>query len=242
LSLEQRAAYYTMVCKSLKLNPLTRPFEYIWFQSHENAAPRLTLYATKNCTDQLRKLHKVSIVRVDSNYDGVFCVATAEVKDKTGRTDVDTGVVFAENMRGQELGNAKMWSCTKAKRRATLSICGLGMLDESELPGLPSYRLTTPGGRQIEELSPAASGHEETQEEVLARKMAAYTPKLTWKWFNESQTARIEGSPVLLEKQHDLLRRFWSANAGGFVANTDQLEWLRIELGERGVPFEEVKV
>ncbi len=33
-----------------------------------------------------------------------------------------------------------MRAITKAKRRATLSICGLGLLDESELDGIPEAR------------------------------------------------------------------------------------------------------
>jgi len=37
-------------------------------------------------------------------------------------------------------GNALMKAVTKAKRRVTLSICGLGMLDETEVETIPSAR------------------------------------------------------------------------------------------------------
>src|SRR6202008_2665643 len=40
--------------------------------------------------------------------------------------------------KGEALGNALMKASTKAKRRATLSICGLGMLDETELETIPT--------------------------------------------------------------------------------------------------------
>src|ERR1035441_6673147 len=44
LSTEQRLEYYSKVCQSLGLNPLTRPFEYISFEG------KLQLYARKDCT------------------------------------------------------------------------------------------------------------------------------------------------------------------------------------------------
>ena len=54
LGSEQRASYYVKVCQSLGLNPLTRPFEYLSIQG------KLTLYARKDATDQLRRLHRIS--------------------------------------------------------------------------------------------------------------------------------------------------------------------------------------
>ncbi|EOV0478051.1 hypothetical protein ACOIM4_001927, partial [Campylobacter coli] len=44
-----------------------------------------------------------------------------------------TGALNIKNLGGDNLANAIMKAITKAKRRVTLSICGLGMLDESEL-------------------------------------------------------------------------------------------------------------
>jgi hypothetical protein len=45
-------------------------------------------------------------------------------------------VVNKKDMRG-DFGNALMKAVTKAKRRLTLSICGLGMLDETEISSIP---------------------------------------------------------------------------------------------------------
>jgi len=39
--------------------------------------------------------------------------------------------------KAKEVANAIMKAITKAKRRVTLSICGLGMLDETEVESLP---------------------------------------------------------------------------------------------------------
>jgi hypothetical protein len=54
-----------------------------------------------------------------------------------GRMDESTGVVTLGNARGDNLCNAMMKAETKAKRRVTLSICGLSMLDETEVETVP---------------------------------------------------------------------------------------------------------
>jgi len=126
LSADQRLAYYNQVCTSLGLNPLTQPFAYITLNG------KLRLYALKDATEQLRKLHHVSITSVSSQrIDDVF-VVTANASDRSGRTDAATGAVAIGSLKGEALANALMKAETKAKRRATLSICGLGMLDETE--------------------------------------------------------------------------------------------------------------
>ena len=55
-----------------------------------------------------------------------------------GRTDESTGVVSIGNLKGDFLANACMKAETKAKRRVTLSIVGLGFLDESEAETIPN--------------------------------------------------------------------------------------------------------
>jgi hypothetical protein len=122
----QRVAYYKAVCESLGLNPLTRPFDYITLNG------RLTLYARKDCTDQLRRLHNVSIDDVGLEDTPTHFIVKVKGRDKAGRADVEIGVVAKSEMAGN-LGNAQMKAVTKAKRRLTLSLCGLGMLDETEV-------------------------------------------------------------------------------------------------------------
>ena len=48
------------------------------------------------------------------------------------RQDESTSTVFIDTC-GEQLANAMMKAETKAKRRVTLSICGLGLLDETEV-------------------------------------------------------------------------------------------------------------
>jgi hypothetical protein len=132
LTPEERVRYYGEVCESVGLNPLTKPFEYITLNN------RLVLYALRNCTDQLRTLHGVSVDELaESERDGIFIV-TAKVRNRQGRTDMAKGAVAIANLRGEVLANAMMKAETKAKRRATLSLCGLGfVLDETEVADIP---------------------------------------------------------------------------------------------------------
>lgn len=128
LSSEQRAKYYLKVCDSLGLNHLTRPFDYISFQG------KLTLYARKDCTDQLRKNHCVSIrIMSREKMDDLYVVTAIATQLTSGRTDESIGALSIAGLKGADLANALMKCETKAKRRATLSICGLGILDESEI-------------------------------------------------------------------------------------------------------------
>ncbi len=130
LTPQERLTYYGKMCESLGLNPLTKPFQYIVVKG------KLTLYATKDCTEQLRKNHKVSIYSLASNLIGHVYVVTAAGSTPDGRQDSSTGAVDVDNLKGEELANAYMKAETKAKRRLTLSLCGLGIVDESEIDSI----------------------------------------------------------------------------------------------------------
>jgi hypothetical protein len=138
LTIDQRLSYYKSVCESLGLNQLTKPFEFIKLNG------RLVLYALKGATDQLRQVHGVSISepKIQHIDDIVFVSVTAT--DKHGRTDADTGAVTIGNLKGDAKCNAIMKAITKAKRRVTLSICGLGMLDETEIETIPTAQAVPP--------------------------------------------------------------------------------------------------
>jgi hypothetical protein len=123
----ERLRYYQAVCESVGLNPLTKPFDYLQLSG------RLVLYAKKEATDQLRKIHGVSITKLEREMsEGVYCV-TAYATDRTGRTDSSLGAVTIDQLRGEAKANGLMKAESKAKRRVTLSICGLGIMDESEI-------------------------------------------------------------------------------------------------------------
>jgi hypothetical protein len=129
LTPEQKVSYYNNICRQLGLNSMTRPFDYIILNNRE------VLYANKSCTDQLRKIHGISVEKIDHTvFDGIY-ISTVLVRDKTGRTDGATGAVNISGLKGLELANAIMKAETKSKRRATLSVAGLGIMDESEIDG-----------------------------------------------------------------------------------------------------------
>lgn len=130
----ERVSYYLNVCRSTGLNPATRPFEYLRLNG------KLVLYARKDATDQLRSLRSVSITKLECERIEDVYVVRAYAKDREGREDVSTGAVTVGSLKGELLANATMKAETKAKRRVTLSICGLGLLDESEVGSIADAR------------------------------------------------------------------------------------------------------
>lgn len=132
LTPDQRNTYYVRLCEATGLNPLTQPFEYLTLNG------KLVLYAKKACTDQLRALHDISVVDMDDEERRDVCIVTVKVQNGKGRTDMGKGAVSVGGLKGDALANAIMKAETKAKRRATLSICGLGLLDETEVESIPA--------------------------------------------------------------------------------------------------------
>lgn len=141
LTSAQKVSYYNAVCTSVGLNPLTQPFQYLVLNGKE------ILYARREATEQLRQLHKVSITIVGREMVEDCYVVTARATLPDGRTDENIGAVPLAGLKGETRANNMMKAETKAKRRVTLAICGLGMLDETEVESLPLGALG-PGRRQ----------------------------------------------------------------------------------------------
>src|SRR5918999_4314373 len=131
LTAAQRADYYAAVCHSLGLNPRTKPFAYLTLHG------KLRLYALRDCAEQLRRLHGISIYIANRERMHDIYVVTARAKDRQGREEESTGAVPLGHLRGEALANALMRAETQAKRRVTLSIAGLGWLDETGFATLP---------------------------------------------------------------------------------------------------------
>lgn len=153
----QRLAYYGSVCQSLGLNPLTRPFEYISLNG------KLTLYAKKECTEQLRMKYDVSVTIVSREVAEGCYVVTARATMPHGRSDESIGAVSIEGLKGEARSNAMMRAETKAKRRVTLSICGLAFLDDSERDSVPGAAVipVDPETGEIPDPAPAETLHED---------------------------------------------------------------------------------
>jgi hypothetical protein len=156
LSPSQKVSWYRNVCESLGLNYLTQPFAYIVLNNKE------VLYAKREATEQLRRLHHVSVtIAARELLEGDLYVVSARATLPDGRCDENIGVVSLGALKGEMRANAMMKAETKAKRRVTLSICGLGMLDETEVETLPPSVAQLPEAeaepiRQIDALEAAA--------------------------------------------------------------------------------------
>lgn len=144
LSATDKVAYYTGYCERLGLDPFTSPFQILRLQGKE------VLYLTRAGSQQLNKLHGVShqitsrqIHEAASTYE---VIARASLPD--GRHTESIGAVNIANLKGEQYCNALMKAETKAKRRSTLDLLGLGLLDETEVVSIPDAQ-TLPAHSQM---------------------------------------------------------------------------------------------
>ena len=122
----QKVQYYNTLCERIGLDPTTQPFKILRLNNKE------VLYADKGATQQLCKIYNISTeVTKKEKIEDVY-VVTVRAKLGDRFTDED-GAVTIGSLKGDMLANALMKAVTKAKRRAVLSIVGLGMLDETDV-------------------------------------------------------------------------------------------------------------
>lgn len=131
LNEQEKLAYYKARCEAAGLDPRCQPFQFIKLQGKE------VLYALKACTDQLASKHKVATEILSQSTENGIRTVVVRAKAQDGRQTDEVGCVTVESLKGDMLCNAFMKAITKAKRRAVLSLCGLGMLDETELETIP---------------------------------------------------------------------------------------------------------
>jgi hypothetical protein len=143
LSAEQKMAYYNMRCEAAGLDPRAQPFEFVKLQGKE------VLYAKAAATSQLASNNHVVCSILSQVTDSGIRVVTVRATAKDGRQTEEIGAVPVENLKAEQLCNAMMKAITKAKRRAILSLCGLGMMDETELD--------TVAGAQVVAVAPSDS-------------------------------------------------------------------------------------
>lgn len=218
LSVAERLAYYNNICLSLDLNPLTRPFEYL------NLSGKIVLYARKDCTEQLRTKRHVSVRIVSREVvEGIYVVtAQASMQDDSApdgiRFDESIGAVPIDKLMGEARTNALMKGETKAKRRVTLSICGLGMLDETEVDSIPGAKVVEAEGKTFAEkfpeqakaiehkLAPQGSVIEPGVDEVMqdiaqADPAAPYRAKILTAHDEQEVTAAYHATPDALKQE-----------------------------------------
>jgi hypothetical protein len=164
LTREQQDQYYLSLCEFIGIDPLVQPFNLIEMPARGNESPKVILYANKACFNQLRAKYKINISVGEPIIKDGICMVQANAVTKDGHEDEDigaTGICKEETkwvwdnakqknmpqktgkvveMQGEDRANAIMKAVTKAKRRVTLSICGLGLLDETEVEDMRRER------------------------------------------------------------------------------------------------------
>lgn len=204
LSAKDRLNYYHAICRSVGLNPLTRPFSYLTLSG------RLVLYANRDATDQLRKINGVSIEKLErETVEGVYTV-TAYARDAQGRVDSAIGAVPIENLKGEAKANAMMKAETKGKRRVTLSICGLGMLDETETGSIPDAHPAKIDYETGEVLDALPSSPREEPEEAPAEDVG-----LNEDLERSVLMAKVKACADRLKYKADVRAKLWDEYVGG---------------------------
>lgn len=147
MTVQQRASYAWRLAKAYGLNPLTKPFDFITLDNG-----KVGLYTNRGAADQIREQKQYSSELI---YSGPLLLGEEKVKEiyqvilkmvdpKTQRFEYATGCInigLPGNqglMKGEALANAIMKCWTKAHRRGTLAMAGLGLPDESEVGDRPA--------------------------------------------------------------------------------------------------------
>lgn len=157
LNPDERVQYVVALDRRLGLDPATQPLKLIELDG------KLVVYADRSCCQQLNRLHRIShqilARKTEDGLHKVECKATSH----DGRSTVNVGIVpvlepdrikvwnpqaraktWASNpragqaLKGEALAVAQMKAETKAKRRSTLDLVGLGLLDETEIDAVRS--------------------------------------------------------------------------------------------------------
>jgi len=224
LTPQERNEYYLATCRSIGLNPLTRPFDYIVLNG------RMVLYARKDCTEQLRKLNGVSVEVLSRDMSDDLYTVHVRAKDKDGRTDEDLAAVAIGPLKGEARANAIMKCITKAKRRVTLSISGLGLLDESEVESVSQ------SAAPVSELKPVVVNNRYAFE-ADATSVVNCADRIALDLGEQELTVvtpenAVEKVSAFLDGMHAVSRREWrKANQPGLKALHDAHKpiWLKVK-------------
>ena len=131
-------------------------------------------YASRQTTVELGRKHKISLTQTKE------VIEAAQVRYTYRATDIETGrhvdAVGACSLMGwgkplsdDQKANKVMHAETKAKRRATLEVCGLAFLDDTEVDDMEgAVRVNVETGEVIKEDPKAAPGVTTKNEAVVA--------------------------------------------------------------------------
>lgn len=200
----QRVEYYKGYCKYLGLEPSAKPFEFLELVNGKEK--KVILYCTRSGTQQLSYKNNVSHACVSREKVGDVYVVTMRA-ECNGRSTESIGAVplvkedgswvdspygngkkmFKGNgkyisLKPEDLANAFMKAETKAKRRATLDLLGLGITDETEIESIKgshvkSINLEKKTVHTIEHKKKEAEAKEEIIDEGFENKFEEFWKK-----------------------------------------------------------------
>jgi hypothetical protein len=128
LTAVERVHYYLELCSYLGLDAIAHPFDYI------KSKGRLSLYINAAGTAQLRKLHNISLRITKREVVEDVYIVTVLALCTNARSEESSGMISIAELKGEDKCNAMLKAETKAKRRATLSVCGLGWVADTDSP------------------------------------------------------------------------------------------------------------
>lgn len=166
LSSADKVKYYNGYCDRLGLDPFTKPFDILRLNGKE------VLYCTRTGAQQLNKLHSVSHTitsRELIDAAGIYQV-TARASLPDGRCTESIGAVNIAGLKGESYANSIMKAETKAKRRATLDLLGLGVLDESEVDSIPNAHPVQQFIQEAEKVAEREAAKQFSEIDELVRK------------------------------------------------------------------------
>jgi hypothetical protein len=135
LSDKEVILYMNAVANKMGLDTTTHPINILEMKKYNsNEIEKKILYINKDGAYQLAKNNSISITKIETKYHketGIYEVV-AYGQDKIGRQDCSMSAVYIGKANGEHLANLLMKAETKAKRRLILSLCGTGLIDESE--------------------------------------------------------------------------------------------------------------
>ena len=120
----ERVQYNFALCRSLGLNPLTNPIDYLVNDG------KMTPYINATGVAQLRAIHGISTKITSRTTDNQHLHYVTAIATDGRRTEESTAIValtdkFGKHLLGQRRADKMMAAETKAKRRATLALVGI---------------------------------------------------------------------------------------------------------------------
>jgi hypothetical protein len=124
-----KVVYYKGYCERMGLDPFTKPFDLLRLQGKE------VLYLNRSGSAQLNRMHGVSHSITSRNLlkEADIYEVTARATLPDGRYTESLSAVSVAGLKGDAYCNALMKAETKAKRRSTIDLVGLGILSEEEI-------------------------------------------------------------------------------------------------------------